>query len=250
MGTGRRGRRRERLAGWVTHAGTTQPTQSGALVLSPPPAPRSPRAHRAEYVPGMRALVNYFLRGLVVVAPLAFTAYVCWRLFVLIDGWLPFSVPGVGFVATIGFFILVGFLASTFLARGLFAVVESVLSRLPFVRLVYASTKDLLNAFVGEHRRFDKPVLVAVLPEAGGRAIGFVTQNALEHLGLGGDVAVYFPFSYSVAGHVLLFPADRVHPLAADSAEVMAFIVSGGVTSLPGPVPAGSPRKVAELADA
>jgi uncharacterized membrane protein len=66
--------------------------------------------------------------------------------------------------------------------------------------------------------------------ESGARAIGFVTQDALEHLGLGGQVAVYFPLSYSVAGHMLIFPADRVEPLRADSAEVMAFIVSGGVT--------------------
>ena len=178
----------------------------------------------------MRALVNYFLRGLVVVAPLAFTGYVCWRLFIAIDSWLGLPIPGVGFVVTIGFFVLVGFLASTFLARGIFSVVEAVLERLPFVRLLYTSTKDLLNAFVGEHRRFDKPVLVTILPEAGGRAIGFVTQDSLEHLGLGGQVAVYFPLSYSVAGHMVLFPAERVEPLHADSAEVMAFIVSGGVT--------------------
>lgn len=178
----------------------------------------------------MRALVNYFLRGLVVVAPLAFTSYVCWRLFVAIDGWLGLPVPGLGFLATIALFVLVGFLASTFLARGFFALVESLLARLPFVRLLYSSTKDLLNAFVGEQRRFDRPVVVTVYPEAGGRAMGFVTQSSLEHLGLGGHVAVYLPFSYSVAGHVLLFPADRVEPLPADSADVMAFLVSGGVT--------------------
>ena len=180
----------------------------------------------------MRALVNYFLRGLVVVAPMAFTGYVCWRLFVLIDGWLGLPVPGLGFVATLAFLILIGFLASTFLARGLFALVESLLARLPFVRLLYASTKDLLNAFVGEQRRFDRPVVVTVYPESQGVAMGFVTQSSLEHLGLHGQVAVYFPFSYSVAGHVLLFPAERVRPLPADSADVMAFLVSGGVTRL------------------
>jgi uncharacterized membrane protein len=185
----------------------------------------------------MRALVNYFLRGLVVVAPIAFTAYVCVRLVELVDSWLPFTVaPGVGFVLVVAAFVLVGFLASTFLARGLFALVESILTRLPFVRLLYTSTKDLLNAFVGEQRRFDKPVLVTIFPEAGGRAIGFVTQDALEHLGLDGQVAVYFPLSYSVAGHMVLFPAERVEPLVADSAEVMAFIVSGGVTRISPPV--------------
>ena len=190
----------------------------------------------------MRALINYFLRGLVVVAPLAFTAYVCWRLFVAIDSWLPFAVPGVGFVVAIVFFTLVGFLASTFLARGLFSIVESVLTRLPFVRLLYTSTKDLLNAFVGEQRRFDKPVMVTILPESGGRAIGFVTQDALEHLGLHGQVAVYFPLSYSVAGHMVLFPASRIEPLRADSAEVMAFIMSGGVTRIAAPSAPGPTR--------
>lgn len=178
----------------------------------------------------MRALLNYFLRGVVVVAPLAVTAYVCWRLFVAVDGWLGLSVPGAGFVVTLASFVVVGFLASTFLARGLFGLVERVLTRLPFVRLLYGSTKDLLNAFVGEHRRFDRPVAVTIYPDAGGEALGFVTQTALGHLGLEGRVAVYLPFSYSVAGHVLLFPADRVRPVAADSADVMAFLVSGGVT--------------------
>src|SRR3954470_13843494 len=142
----------------------------------------------------MRALINYFLRGLVVVAPIAFTAYVCVRIFQLVDSWLPFAVaPGVGFVLVVGAFVLVGFLASTFLARGLLSLLESILTRLPFVRLLYTSTKDLLNAFVGEKRSFDRPVLVTIYPAVDGRAIGFVTQAALEHLGLGGQVAVYFP---------------------------------------------------------
>jgi uncharacterized membrane protein len=193
----------------------------------------------------MRALVNYFLRGLVVVAPLAFTAYVCWRLFIAIDGWLGLPVPGLGFLATAGALVLIGFLASTFLARGIFSVLESLLARLPVVRLLYASTKDLLNAFVGEQRRFDRPVVVTVYPEVQGRALGFVTQSSLEHLGLAGQVAVYFPFSYSVAGHVMIFPADRVQPLPADSADVMAFLVSGGVTRLSATTPAIAARAVA-----
>jgi uncharacterized membrane protein len=178
----------------------------------------------------MRALLNYFLRGLVVVAPLAVTGYVCWRLFQAVDGLLGLPVPGAGVAVTLLSIVAVGFLASTFVARGLFGLVEGVLTRLPFVRLLYGSTKDLLNAFVGEKRSFDRPVAVTVYPEAGGEAIGFVTQGALDHLGLPGRVAVYLPFSYSVAGHVLVFPAERVRPLPAESADVMAFLVSGGVT--------------------
>jgi uncharacterized membrane protein len=180
----------------------------------------------------MRALLNYFLRGLAVVAPLALTFYVCWRLFVAIDSLLGLPYPGVGFLATIGFITLAGFLATTFVARGAFALLETLMSRLPFVRLLYTSTKDFFDAFVGEKKRFDRPVLVTVYPDVEGKAIGFVTQDSLGQLGLGGQVAVYFPFSYSVAGHVLVFPAARVQPLGADSADVMAFVVSGGVTRI------------------
>ncbi len=183
----------------------------------------------------MRALLNYFLRGVAVVAPLAVTGYVCWRLFEAVDSWLGLRVPGVGFVLTVTFLIVVGFLASTFIARGVLGVIERVLTRLPLVRLLYGSTKDLLNAFVGEQRRFDRPVAVALYPDAGGEVLGFVTQTSLDHLGLAGRVAVYLPMSYSVAGHVVLFPPDRVRPVAAESADVMAFLVSGGVTRAAAP---------------
>ncbi len=180
----------------------------------------------------MRALLNYFLRGVAVIAPLAVTAYVCWRLFAAVDSWLGLSTPGAGFAITIAFLIAVGFVASTFLARATLGLIERVLTRLPLVRLLYGSTKDLFNAFVGEQRRFDRPVVVTLYPDAGGEVLGFVTQTALDHLGLAGRVAVYLPMSYSFAGHVVLFPAERVRAVAADSADVMAFLVSGGVTRM------------------
>lgn len=186
----------------------------------------------------MRRLATYFLRGLVVTAPVALTLYICWAVFVRLDSWLPLPVPGVGFVLTLAIITLVGFLASNLMTRGLVAMVEALLQRLPFVRLLYSSTKDLLNAFVGEKRRFDRPVVVALFPGGSAKALGFVTADALEHLGLTGQVAVYLPQSYNFAGNVLLFPADQVQPLQAESADVMAFIVSGGVsTGAPTPAP-------------
>src|SRR5512132_2584833 len=110
----------------------------------------------------MRRLVNYFFRGLIVTAPLVVTAYVCYRVFVGIDSWLGLPVRGAGFVITIAVITLAGFLASTILARSIGGAVDSVVNRLPFVRLLYSSTRDLLNAFVGEQRRFDKPVIVTL----------------------------------------------------------------------------------------
>jgi uncharacterized membrane protein len=181
----------------------------------------------------VRRFISYFLRGLVFVAPIAVTIYVCVRIFATIDGWLGFSVPGLGFVVTIGVITLVGFLASTILATSILSSVDALVNRLPVVRLLYSSTKDLLNAFVGEHRRFDSPVLVPADASGRSKALGFITQQSLAGLGLADYVTVYLPFSYSLSGRLLLFPSSDVTRITAVSADTLAFIVSGGVTDIP-----------------
>ena len=180
----------------------------------------------------MSRLLNYFLRGLVFVTPVALTIYVAWWVFHRIDSWLGVPIPGVGFLLTIALITLVGFLASNLITRGLLGVVERVFTRLPFVRLLYSSTRDLLDAFVGEKRRFDTPVLVALTADGTAKALGFVTQSSLAKLGLADHVAVYLPQSYNFAGNVLVIPATQVTRIDADSSAVMAFIVSGGVTGV------------------
>lgn len=188
----------------------------------------------------MRRLLGYFVRGLVLTVPIAVTAWACFSVFVTVDGWLGtvindklgHTVPGAGFALTIVLVTLVGLFGSTIITRSLFAFFENLLERLPLVRLLYTATKDLLNAFVGEKRRFDQPVSITFLPDSGIRMFGFVTQESLAHLGLDGLVSVYCPHSYAWAGQMLAVPASQVHPMQYASSDVMAFIVSGGVTGL------------------
>ena len=104
------------------------------------------------------------------------------------------------------------------------------MTRLPFIRLLHSSVKDILSAFVGDQRRFDKPVIVEVLPGSGVKAFGFMTKESLEAFHLQDQVAVYFPQSFNFAGNVLLYPRKQVAPVETDSAKLMAFIVSGGIT--------------------
>ena len=191
------------------------------------------RSYRPMPVTPMKRLLSYFLRGLVLTAPLVVTVAVCWVLFTYIDGWLGLPIPGVGFLVTIVAITLVGFLGTTFLWGQVLGAMEQLLDRLPFVRLLYSSTRDLLNAFVGEKRRFDSPVLVSLTADGGLRTFGFITQQSLERLGLPGEVAVYFPQSYNFAGQLVVVPSSRVTRLAASSSEVLAFVVSGGVTDVP-----------------
>ncbi|MEP6492719.1 MAG: DUF502 domain-containing protein [bacterium] len=180
----------------------------------------------------MSRLLAYFLRGLVVVVPLALTIYVCAVIFTTIDRWLGLRIPGVGFVLALLLIVLVGFMASSIVTRSLLGAVDRVFDRLPFVRLLYSSAKDMLNAFVGEKRRFDKPVLVALSADGALRVLAFLTSESLTSLGVSDQVAVYMPQSYGFAGHILVVPANRVQRIDADAAEVMAFIISGGVTQV------------------
>jgi uncharacterized membrane protein len=177
----------------------------------------------------------------VLIVPIAVTVYVCWSIFTTVDGWLNFRVRGAGFAVNILLVTLVGFLGSTLISRSFFALFERLLVRLPLVRLLYSATKDLLNAFVGEKRRFDQPVSVTIFPGNGIQMFGFVTQESLAHLGLEGVVSVYCPHSYAWAGQMLAVPADQVKPLHQASSDVMAFIVSGGVTGFPAASIAPSP---------
>jgi uncharacterized membrane protein len=180
----------------------------------------------------MSRLFNYFLRGLVVVVPLALTLYVCTVIFTTIDSWLGLRIRGVGFVLALVLITLVGFMASGLITRSLIGALDRTFERLPFVRLLYSSAKDMLNAFVGEKRRFDKPVLVSLSADGSVKILAFLTSDSLGTLGLVDQVTVYMPQSYGFAGHILVVPANRVERIDADAAEVMAFIISGGVTQV------------------
>ena len=181
----------------------------------------------------LRFLVQSFLNGLLVLSPVAATGWILWKLFLLVDELVPLpatvTTPGVGFVLAVAIVVLVGVLASNFLAAHMLDVAERVLTRVPFVKLVYTSLKDLTEAFVGQHKKFDRPVLLELGPEA--EVIGFVTRDDLADLGLTRRVAVYVPQSYNFAANLLLVAPERVRPIDRPASEVMAFVISGGLTS-------------------
>jgi len=178
----------------------------------------------------MNWLLKNFLRGLVIVVPIAVTIYLLVQAFLSLDRILKLTTPGLGIVVLLGATILIGALAGNFVGRRLFALMERLFTRAPIVRIVYAAIKDLLEAFVGNKRRFDRPVAVSVTDDI--RTFGFITRDDLGELGLPGDVAVYVPFSYTWDGCLLVVPRERVRALDADSASIMALVVSGGVSRM------------------
>jgi uncharacterized membrane protein len=81
-------------------------------------------------------------------------------------------------------------------------------------------------------RRFDHPVTMRVYADSEMQMVGFVTRESLGILGMNDFVAVYCPHSYNFSGQLYLVPATQVQPLNMASADVMAFVVSGGVSGL------------------
>jgi uncharacterized membrane protein len=177
-----------------------------------------------------KLLVRYFLRGCLVMAPLGITVYIVWIVLSTVDRFLPLPIPGLGLVVTLALITLVGVLTSNVVGRSVVELADSLLGRLPLVKLVYTSIKDLVSAFVGDKKRFDTPVTVMISPGTGARVLGFVTRDGLARLGLPDMVAVYFPQSYNFAGYLMLVPRANVERLHLPAAEVMTFIVSGGVS--------------------
>jgi uncharacterized membrane protein len=178
----------------------------------------------------MNWIVKNFLRGLIIVVPIAVSIYVVYRAFLAADALLPMRIPGLGIAIVFASIVLMGAIASNFVIGKLLQVTEIVFTRAPLVRIIYAAIRDLLEAFVGDKKRFDRPVAVSLSESGDLMTLGFVTQDDLTFLSLPGHVAVYLPFSYSMAGSVIVVPGSRIRQLPSDSASVMALIVSGGVS--------------------
>ena len=193
----------------------------------------------------MKQFGKYFVNGLLFLIPVGVTVYIVVFLFNTIDqmvksifirgqeGVAPqWWWTGFGVIILLIVITLVGFLSSLFITRPVLQLIEKLLGRVPLVKLLYSSIKDLVGAFVGDQKKFDQPVIVNVLQGGSAKALGFVTRKSMDFLGLEKSVAVYFPQSYNFAGSVLIFPVDQVQPIQADSSDVMAFIVSGGVSGV------------------
>lgn len=180
-----------------------------------------------------KKLLGYFLRGVLFTVPLAGTLYVIYKIFEYIDGILPFNIPGLGLITLIAALTFAGYAGAYIIGQPVIQYFQQLLDKAPLIKTIYTSIKDLLSAFVGNEKKFDRPVLVRLNKDAQVEKLGFITRDDLSSLGIeGGKVAVYLPHSYAFSGNLFIVPKENVKPINASSAEIMKFIVSGGVAKL------------------
>ena len=191
-----------------------------------------------------RALLNYFVKGLLIVMPLGAAFFLIFWGVRSIDNALnlsgifltdtkgkPIYIPGLGILNVIVVILIAGILVTNVVTEPIKRWFNRWLNRLPIFKFLYSSIKDLTEAFVGEEKKFSEPVIVEV-NEFGLKKIGFLVQKDLAALNLPGEVAVYFPYSYSFAGQVVIIAADKVKPIDKSAADMMKFVISGGVSGI------------------
>jgi uncharacterized membrane protein len=191
-----------------------------------------------------KKLLQYFLQGLLILAPIAITGYSIFWLVTSIDSLLPIFTYkdafgnvkvqnyGIGFLIIIGVLVLIGYFSSFFITGRVVSFVDKILEKTPGIKYIYSTTRDFFEAFAGEKKKFTQNVLANVDDNDVWR-IGFVTQDDMAEFGLKDFVAVYIPMAYSVAGNVYIIPKSRVKPITNfGAAQTMKFAVSGGVTAI------------------
>lgn len=189
----------------------------------------------------MKRVFNYFLKGLLIVFPVFATLYVIinavlWAnetLNSVLFEWLNLDIPGLGILSVFLALVLLGFLFSRAFSRPVLGLMEKVFVRTPLVKIIYSSLRDLTEAFVGDKKRFSKPVFVEI--QDGVKRLGFITGEDLSSIqatGLENDVAVYCPHSYNFSGNLYFVRRDRIRPVQLNSADAMKYVVSAGITQL------------------
>ncbi|MFZ4400828.1 MAG: DUF502 domain-containing protein [Bacteroidales bacterium] len=188
-----------------------------------------------------KLLLNYFMQGLLYITPLGATFFIIYFTFNyidtrandLLDNILHIRIPGLGILLMLSIITTVGYFGKSLIAKPLVALIDAVMDKIPFIKVIYSSTKDFMSAFVGQKKKFTEAVMVQMNKDAEIYKLGFVTQKDLSNLGIKeGLIAVYLPHSYNFSGNLFIVPTANVTPINAPSAEIMKFIVSGGITEI------------------
>ena len=196
------------------------------------------------------SLAQLFFQGVILLAPIGVTVWVVVSLFNWVDNFLPNvlnllfplqfaavngqipKVTGLGFVVAITLVLIVGWLSNLFVVEKLINIFDKILEKTPGVKIIYSSVKDFLEAFAGNKKKFDQPVLVNVdAPDVW--RMGFITQENTELFGMKEYLTVYVPHSYAISGITYVVPLSKIKrlPKGVGPAEAMKYVVTGGLTA-------------------
>jgi uncharacterized membrane protein len=193
----------------------------------------------------VKGVTRTFLTGLAAILPIAITLALLWWLGTtaesllggLLQRVLPSFLyfPGLGLIMGLGLIFAIGVLLRAYVVQGLFAWLEGWVQRIPVVKTIYGTVRDVMNLFSGDlERQFGEAVLVT-LPGTEYRLIGFITREDFEglpdNLGTEDTIAVYLPMSYQIGGYTLMMARTQVERLQLSLEDAMRYTLTAGVSA-------------------
>ncbi len=185
----------------------------------------------------MKKFVTFFFKGILILVPIVLTIYIVVIVFQLTDSILGryfvalgINIPGLGLLTTIVLIILVGFLGTQVASGRIFNYIDGLFGKLPLIKIIYNTIKDIMNALLGRKSSFAKVVMIDLPGGNDIKILGFITKEDLEIFGLKDHIAVYILQSMQWAGFTLLVPRSQVQELDVKPDEALKFIVSAGIS--------------------
>lgn len=189
----------------------------------------------------LKFISKTLLKGFITLLPVILTIYLLYWLAVssenVLGGALKWLLPnaayfpGLGMIAGLVVVFLVGLMMKAILIRQLFTLGEQILYRLPLIKTIYRSIRDLFDFFSPKKDGFGQVVSVKI---NGIVMIGFVTQDNTSHLPAfakeSDSVLVYIPMSYMIGGFTVLLQREDIHPCDMSMDEAMRFVLTAGIT--------------------
>jgi uncharacterized membrane protein len=215
-----------------------RPATEDPILFAPPPAP-----HRASFGAGLR---TWFLTGLIIAGPVTVTAWIVWWFVSTVDGWvkplvpsyfyayIPPEIPGIGVVIAFLGLTLLGFLAANLLGRSLIKLGETILDRMPIVRGIYKSVKQIFETVFSQSGTGFRRVGLVEFPAKGMWSIVFIstppTQTVASHLPPGAYTSVFLPCTPNpTTGFYFYLPADQVIEVSLTPDDAAKLIMSAGL---------------------
>ncbi len=193
---------------------------------------------------------KYFITGLLVLVPLFITVWVISSLIGMMDqsllllpeNWRPkaqlgLEIPGFGALLTMLIIFVTGLIATNFFGKRLILLWEAILARVPVVKSIYASVKQVSDTLFSDSGNAFRQAVLVQFPRQGAWTIAFVTGKP------GGDVANHLPGDYvsiyvpttpnPTGGYFLMMPRTEVIELDMSVDEALKYIISMGVVAPP-----------------
>lgn len=206
--------------------------------------------NRLRFDKVINLLAKSFFQGLLIIGPFALTAWIIWYIVSSIDNIVPAVserlYPGITFLIVIFSTTFIGYIGNKFIiGRFIVDSFDYILEHTPGIKFIYTSLKDVMTSFVGDKKKFNKPVLLKTSENPEVWRIGFLTQSDLSSVGFPEYVSVYLPHSYAVSGWVVFVKATNIVVLEnVGAAQAMKFAVSGGVAGFQGDETIAKPQEL------